>query len=195
MYIIVNVQKYSVIFAAGISGNYIQSNQHGRDSLWWSITAMTTLIARFMGPTWGPSGAIRTQVGPMLAPWTLLSGKVEYTWRHHQMKTFSSLLSLCEGNHRSLVDSPHQGQWYGTLMISLICTWSNGWVNNRDARDSRQHHTHCDVTVTQVRLFISQNTAHLSPLWVNYGVFLENISFILRLFCIISILFLLEIWL
>ena len=32
-----------------------------------------TLIARFMGPTWGPSGAERTQVGPMLAPWTLLS--------------------------------------------------------------------------------------------------------------------------
>ena len=33
-----------------------------------------TLIARFMGPTWGPTGADRTQVGPMLAPWTLLSG-------------------------------------------------------------------------------------------------------------------------
>ena len=35
------------------------------------------LLARFMGPTWGPSGADRrTQVGPMLAPWTLLSGYV-----------------------------------------------------------------------------------------------------------------------
>ena len=32
------------------------------------------LRARFMGPTWGPSGTDRTQVGPMLAPWTLLSG-------------------------------------------------------------------------------------------------------------------------
>ena len=32
------------------------------------------LIARFTGPTWGPSGAYRTQEGPMLAPWTLLSG-------------------------------------------------------------------------------------------------------------------------
>ena len=27
-----------------------------------------------MGSTWVPSGADRTQVGPMLAPWTLLSG-------------------------------------------------------------------------------------------------------------------------
>ena len=34
------------------------------------------LMARFLGPTWGPSGADRTQVGPMLAPWTLLSGQL-----------------------------------------------------------------------------------------------------------------------
>ena len=34
------------------------------------------VIARSMGQTWGPSGAGRTQVGPMLAPWTLLSGYV-----------------------------------------------------------------------------------------------------------------------
>ena len=33
-----------------------------------------TLIARLMEPTWGPSGADRTQAGPMLAPRTLLSG-------------------------------------------------------------------------------------------------------------------------
>ena len=36
-----------------------------------------TLIVRFMGPTWGPPGDDRTQVGPMLAPWTLLSGYIE----------------------------------------------------------------------------------------------------------------------
>ena len=33
----------------------------------------TAQIARFMGPTWGPPGDDRTQVDPMLAPWTLLS--------------------------------------------------------------------------------------------------------------------------
>ena len=36
--------------------------------------ASASLIARFMGPTWGPSGSDKTLVGPMLAPWTLLSG-------------------------------------------------------------------------------------------------------------------------
>ena len=34
---------------------------------------MDTLVIRFMGPTWGPPGADRTQVGPMLVPWSLLS--------------------------------------------------------------------------------------------------------------------------
>ena len=43
----------------------------------WNTTNRTSIWtqrARFMGPTWGPSGADRTQVGPMLVPWTLLSG-------------------------------------------------------------------------------------------------------------------------
>ena len=42
----------------------------------------SALIAMFMGPTWGPSGADRTQVGPLLAPWTLLS---RYLLRHHRV--------------------------------------------------------------------------------------------------------------
>ena len=41
----------------------------------WRLPAVLSLIARSLGPTWGPSGADRTQVGPMLAPGTLLSGK------------------------------------------------------------------------------------------------------------------------
>ena len=31
-------------------------------------------IAKFKGPTWSPPGSCRPQMGPMLAPWTLLSG-------------------------------------------------------------------------------------------------------------------------
>ena len=57
-----------------------------------------------MGPTWGPSGADRTQVGPMLAPWTLLSGY------------WTSSLLACEthGNqltslYRSTIYASHDG--------------------------------------------------------------------------------------
>ena len=35
---------------------------------------LTSQIAKFMGPTWGPPGSCRPQMGPMLAPWILLSG-------------------------------------------------------------------------------------------------------------------------
>ena len=40
---------------------------------WVDMAGVITLMTRSMVPTWGPSG---TQVGPMLAPWTLLSGKI-----------------------------------------------------------------------------------------------------------------------
>ena len=43
-------------------------------ALFWMYIPPTSPIARFLGSTWGPSGADRTQVGPMLAPWPLLSG-------------------------------------------------------------------------------------------------------------------------
>ena len=35
-----------------------------RVSIKWQYQGTTTPIAKFMGPTWGPSGADRTQVGP-----------------------------------------------------------------------------------------------------------------------------------
>ena len=35
---------------------------------------IASLVARFMGSTWGPSEVDRIHVGPMLAPWTLLTG-------------------------------------------------------------------------------------------------------------------------
>ena len=38
------------------------------------LRQIISLMTSFMGPTLGPSGADRTQVGPMLAPWILLSG-------------------------------------------------------------------------------------------------------------------------
>ena len=38
-----------------------------------------SILAKFMGPTWGPPGSCRPQMGPMLAPWTLLSGMAGVT--------------------------------------------------------------------------------------------------------------------
>ena len=68
-------------------------------------------------------------------------------WWHHQMEAFSALLAFVCGIHRSPVNFPHKGQWRVTLVFSLICAWTNDWVNNREAGDLRRHHAHYDVTV------------------------------------------------
>ena len=34
------------------------------------------------------------------------------SWWRHQMETFSALLAICAGIHRSPVNSPHKGQWF-----------------------------------------------------------------------------------
>ena len=46
-------------------------------------------ISKFMGPTWGPPGSCRPQMGPMLAPWSLLSGAIY--WAFGGDFTFNSL--------------------------------------------------------------------------------------------------------
>ena len=60
---------------------------------------MDALIASFMGPTRGPSGADRTQVGPMLAPWTLLSG-----WVFRWYEAFDSSLITNDQIFESFMD-------------------------------------------------------------------------------------------
>ena len=57
---------------------------------------------------------------------------------------------LWGGIHRLPVDSPHEGQWCSALTFSLICTWTKGWANNRDASDLWCHCTHYDITAISV---------------------------------------------
>ena len=63
-------------------------------------------------------------------------------WKH-----FPRYWPFVRGIHRSPVNSPHRGQWRGTLMFSLIRTWINVWVNNREAGDLKRHRAHYDVIV------------------------------------------------
>ena len=83
-----------------------------------------------MGPTWGPSGAGRTQVGPMLAPWTLLSGNTshEISWKPGviMIPTFSSLV-FHDANFVISVGNggfPSQQISNMNLWCSLLFAWS-----------------------------------------------------------------------
>ena len=64
-------------------------------------------------------------------------------WKH-----FPRYWPFVPGIHQSQVNAPHKGQWRRALVFSLICAWTNGWVNkNRDVGDLRCRHAHYDVTV------------------------------------------------
>ena len=88
---------------------------------------------------------------------------------HHddviKWKPFPHYWSFVRGIHWSPVNSPHKGQWRGALMVSLICAWINGWVNKREAGDSRRHCAYYDVTVmmTTHALFKTVHTMPTTP--------------------------------
>ena len=86
---------------------------------------------------------------------TLNTTRMSPRWRH-QMKKFSALLVLCEGN------PPVNGgfQWRRALVFSLICAWTNGRANNRDAGDLTRHRAHYDVTVMTLLIVVSRWGLH-----------------------------------
>ena len=96
-------------------------------------------------------------------------------WKH-----FPRYLSFVRGIHRSPVESPHKSQWRGVFMFSLICPWSNGWANNRDADDFRCHRAHYDAIVMEsmtvadalVGSFSVWNTSD----WIRYLGLFTNIN-------------------
>ena len=99
---------------------------------------MSSLIVRFMGPTWGSPGADRTQVGPMLAPWTLLSGII-----HIQ------LVGLSKTQNHPVAQDFHmcQWSWCGTkiynvqLMNPFVCGHLlHSWHNHLDHRWEQLRH-------------------------------------------------------
>ena len=91
-----------------------------------------------------------------VSAWMRISQSIRRTWllfydfNHDNVikwKHFPRYWPFVQGIHRAPVNSPHKGQWRGTLMFSLICPWMNDWVNNREADDLRRHLAHHDVIV------------------------------------------------
>ena len=63
-------------------------------------------------------------------------------WKH-----FSCNRPFLWGIHLWHANSLHKGQWRGTLVFSMICSWKYGWTNNWNAGDLRSQRPHDYVTV------------------------------------------------
>ena len=91
-------------------------------------------------------------------------------WKH-----FPRYWPFVRGIHRSPVNSSHKGQWRGALILSLICVWINGWVNNHEAGDLRRYHAHYDVSVMYFCVLCIWHTCfnHCFSLWQRLLCFIE----------------------
>ena len=90
-----------------------------------------------MGPTWGPPGSCRPQMGPMLAPWTLLSG-------------YYMVPCLLTPNQLSGSNSSH------ILAMSRFCIF-------RDLSKAQDHRTHMATS----RHWCPREQGPLGPRWPN----------------------------
>ena len=134
---------------------YMTYNCHGSTDLILLSHPNVPLIARFMGPTWGPSGADRTQMGPMLAPWTLLSGTVVPC---HLIMNKLDHIRKQEGIYRRInnllqrlfMHPPIEGKSSGNLMYY--------WVNSSHSGAIYYHSHNSDVIIGAIPSQITSPT-------------------------------------
>ena len=135
-----------------------------------------------MGPIWGR----QDPDGPMLAPWTLPSGKSDQikkllciwckTWRSFYNLAINILLDylhddvikwkhyprywpFVRGIHRWPVDCPHKASDAELWCFFFYLRLNKRWASNRDAGDLRRHRTQYDVTLMVLLL------AWHMPIW------------------------------
>ena len=117
---------------------------HDRSSkeLWWLLlktgcqdcsqvmsTRVTSQIAKFMGPRWGPPGSCRPLMGPILAPWTLLSG-IPYS---------SSTYQVLHGTHKWMADA----FVVQVLGIAQVCKLVDNLKTAKPWLNARVYYSHC----------------------------------------------------
>ena len=124
------------------------------------VACFHSLIARFMGPTWGPSGAGRAQVGPMLVPRTLLSGLGKECLPQQNLnvnallngKTSSFQSAFCTLLYmRPYVRASVSNQEKNESSLSLLCFVHHVWIYHCVMRFQLwSRHMEYDVIVTSL---------------------------------------------
>ena len=137
------------------------------------VCALQVLLAMTVANTISSLGQLSALIHLLLSSatqavilwcWTMMTYVVK--WKH-----FLRYWPFVRGIHWSPVNSPHKGQWRRALMLSLICAWINGWVNNCEAGDLRHHRAHYDVTVMSYRTWRNLVVKHYRNCPESWGPF------------------------
>ena len=116
-----------------MSINYsLPANASGNITCHWRSYFLTSpIVVKWTKPPYWPWSQV--YVIPRILRVRVLSHEDVIKWKH-----FPLHWPFMTGIHRSPMNSPHKGQWRGTLMFSLICAWINGWGNNSETSDLRR---------------------------------------------------------
>ena len=99
--------------------------------------------------------------GKCASNWNLNLSTYYMNWYFEQFmmtssnENISALLALCAGNSPVIGEFPSQRPVTRALMFSMICVWTNGWVNNRDTGDLRRNRAHYDATVMSCEIVLN----------------------------------------
>ena len=116
---------------------------------WWAFLSSIPQVAKFMWPTWGPPGSCRPKVGPMLAPWTLLSGTC--TWS--EVRAWM----LCNYIPQLSVTSNYSFIPYN--QCHLNCHWDLSMVKNELAKEKYKGlASNCQSVLTPICLSACRQT-------------------------------------
>ena len=138
----------------------------------FNINAVIPVIESF-----GFAEEIRKKTSGLASPQLKFSHWEVRLLKYHdeviKWKCFLRYWPFGRGIHQSQVDSPHKGKWRGALMFSLMCAWTNRWINSGVAGDLRGHLAHCDITV-----MINNIAAEL----LSFPIFLMAVSYKILIF-------------
>ena len=112
-----------------------------------SVLGFIIIIIPVMG--WGPGNNGMCCMSRYVHSFFLAirGGNIPVTWWCNPMEAFSTLLALCARDSPVTAEFPSQRSVTQSIDGSLICAWTNDWLNNRDAGDLRRHRAHYDATV------------------------------------------------
>ena len=87
-------------------------------------------IAKIMGPTWDPPGSCRPQMGPMLAPWAMLSGRA-IAWLSAAHEVIMKDMGKIERNPTTMKHSQTMLVTYSIFGDSRDVRWCNGYLSSK----------------------------------------------------------------
>ena len=116
--------RYTYTCVVGVDMTYQSNVSYGR-KVKIETLFIVSQIARFMGPTWGPPGSCWSHMGPMLAPWTLLSGW-EWYCEYNSKSNLDRILNGCKIKKLESPTCPFY--WHG---LTFIPAWIGNYIHYR----------------------------------------------------------------